>query len=178
MGMRSKLQKLRTAIFGESGSATVEFVILFPFFFSLFLSSFELSLYLVRDVMLEHAVDLNVRLLRLGALEPATQEELQKRICDDALIFSDCPNSILVELTPVSTSTWNLPASDVACVKRDEEVQPEVGFDVGNQNNLMVVRACAVADPFFPTTAGMLEMPRDESGGYRLVAISTFVNEP
>ena len=42
----------------------------------------------------------------------------------------------------------------------------------------MLVRACAVFDPYFPTSAWGLQLPLDASGGYQLVAMSAFVNEP
>lgn len=178
MGVRTIISRLKKAISRESGAVTVEFVILFPAVFLMFVSAFELSLYLARDVMLERALDVNVRLLRLGTLDPPTQDELQKRVCHDAIIFQDCPNSVRIELTRVSTNTWDLPTSNVTCVNREEEIQPELGFDLGNQNDLMIVRACAVLDPQFKTTPMALNLPREASGGYTLIATSTFVNEP
>lgn len=171
-------RRLKDAAFGDEGSATIEFVILFPMIMWIFLSSFEVSIYLTRSVLLDRALDLNVRLLRLGSLEPATAEQLQLEVCQDALIFDDCPNAILIELTEVSTETWDLPEGNTTCVERDEEIQPVVEFDFGGLNDLMVVRACTVLDPFFPTTPYVMELPLDESGGYTVYAASTFVNEP
>ena len=172
------IRRLKAAAFGEDGTATIEFVILFPAIMTIFLSSFEMSIYLTRSVLLDRALDLNVRLLRLGTLDPMTQEELQRRVCNDALIFSDCPNAIMIELTEISTASWNLPAAQMTCVNRDEEIQPVVAFDFGGLNDLMLVRACTVLDPFFGTTPLVMDLPLDPSGGYTVAAASTFVNEP
>lgn len=162
----------------EDGSATVEFVILFPAIMTIFFSAFEVSIWLTREVLLDRALDINVRALRLGTLEPATQEELQRRVCNDALIFKDCPNSIRIELTRVSTTAWNLPTDGLSCVNRDEEIQPAVDFELGSVNDLMIVRACAVLDPFFGSTPYVMALPLDPSGGYIVASTSTFVNEP
>ena len=64
------------------------------------------------------------------------------------------------------------------CVKRDEDVQPLVRFTNGVENELMLIRACAVIDPFFPSLGVGRSMPVDSTGGYQVIASSAFVNEP
>ncbi|TYB82940.1 TadE/TadG family type IV pilus assembly protein [Maritimibacter fusiformis] len=162
----------------EDGTATIEFVILFPAFMMLFLSSFEMSLFLARNTLLERAVDLNVRALRLGSLEPATSDELKRRICNDAMILPQCEDNIMVELTNVSPNAWNLPSAGITCTDRDAEIQPALDFEFGRLNDLMMVRVCVVVDPFFGTTPYVMNLPKDDSGGFTLTASSTFVNEP
>lgn len=188
---RKAIKRLKGAAFGDDGNATIEFVILFPMIMFIFLSSFEVSIYLTRAVLLDRALDLNVRLLRLGSLtvegwnpddgQPTSEQyqtEFKKRVCEDALIFKDCPNAISIELTRVSTDTWDLPQGRMVCVDRSEEVQPAVEFSLSGQNDLMLVRACTVLDPFFGTTPYVMELPLDHTGGYIVAAASTFVNEP
>jgi len=173
--MKSKLlRRMRR----EEGNATIEFVILFPVIMFVFLSAFEVGIYLTRSVLLDRAVDINVRALRLGTMSPMTAEELKRRICNDSLIFADCMNSMMVELVPISTETWAFPADQITCVERDEDIQPVVDFIPGGQNEVMLVRACAVLDPFFASTPFVMELPLDVSGGYAIAAASTFVNEP
>lgn len=170
--------RLTRAVRREDGNTTIEFLIFFPLLLTLFLSSFEIGFFLVRQVLLERAVDLNVRTLRLGTLDPATTDELKRRICNDALLFPNCLTSIAVELTPISTEDWQFPANQITCVDRDEEIQPVTTFTPGLGNDLMIVRACVVLDPFFASTPMVMELPKDASGGYRIAAASTFVNEP
>lgn len=177
-GKNNILRRLRQAVAGDDGNATIEFVILFPAIMTLFLSAFEVSIYLTRSVMLDRAVDLNVRTLRLGQLDPATPEELKRRVCEDALIFDNCLDALMIELTKVETDTWSLPQTNVTCVDRSAEIQPMVNFSVGAASDVMIVRACAVLDPFFGTTSIVMDLPLDMTGGYQLIAASTFVNEP
>ncbi len=176
--IKNTFRRLRQAVAGDDGNATIEFVILFPAIMTIFLSAFEVSIYLTRSVMLDRAVDLNVRALRLGSLEPSTPDELKRRVCEDSLIFDNCMASVMIELTKVPTDTWTLPAGNVNCVNRDEDIQPVVGFTLGGVNDVMIVRACAVLDPFFGSTPLVMDLPLDVSGGYQIIAASTFVNEP
>lgn len=113
-------------------------------------------------------------------MEPSTPEELKRRVCDDALIFDDCMSAMMIELTTVSTSDWTLPNAQITCVDRgeDEDMQPAVTFNKGTVNDLMLVRACTILDPFFGTTPLVMQLPVDDTGGYAVAAASTFVNEP
>jgi len=172
------MKSLKKAWHREDGFATVEFVLFFPLLMTIFFSAFEVSIWLTREVLLERALDINVRLLRLGTLDPMTQDELQRRVCNDAMIFNDCPTALRIQLTRVSTQTWDLPTGTMTCVNREEEIQPVVEFTPGSGNDLMVVRACAVLDPIFGTTPFVMQLPLDPSGGYVVAATSTFVNEP
>ncbi len=162
----------------EDGSATIEFVLLFPLLMYLFLSSIEVGVYLMRSVLLDRAVDINVRALRLGTLSPATSDELRRRICNDALVLSNCEQTMTIELTPISTTTWDFPTEQVTCVNRDSNIDPVVEFNFGTQNEVMLVRACVITDPFFNSTPLVMDMPLDATGGYAIASVSTFVNEP
>ncbi len=165
----------------ENGTATIEFVILFPAIMTLFLSSVEVGFYLTRTVLLERALDINVRALRLGMLDPSNAySELKTHVCEDALIFGNCPNSVKIELSPISRNTWAMPNEGVSCVDRDAPVStdPPEDFSLGGGDQIMMVRACVVQDPFFSTTPFVMSLPQDSTGGVAIVAASTYVNEP
>lgn len=160
----------------EEGTATIEFVMFVPVFLTVFMSAFESGLLMTRQSMLERAVDVTVRELRLG-WKP-THEQLKARICNVATVFPDCAGSVMLELRPIDTTTWSMLDPNVTCVNRNEVIQPVVAFVPGSQNEMMLVRACAVFDPIFPITGMGLNLPLDASGGYQLAATSAFVNEP
>jgi len=162
----------------EDGNATIEFVLLFPAFMTLFLVVFETGLLLTRGVMLDRGVDIAMRELRLGTLNPMTHDGLKAKICQHSVIIPDCADSVLVELRPVSTTTWEPLAGSATCVDRTEDVQPVLDFETGASNEMMLVRVCAVFDPFFPTTGLAAQMKLDDSGAYALVTTSAYVNEP
>jgi hypothetical protein len=162
----------------EDGAATVEFVILFPVFISLFISSFELGLYMTRQVMLDRATDLTVRALRLGQFDDPTQELLRHNICQRSAIIADCDNKLVIEMTRIPTTTWETLPTSAQCVERAEDIEElELKFDSGQPNDLMLIRVCALLRPVFPTTYLGLRMP-NFGQYYALVSTAAFANEP
>ncbi|MBV1869088.1 MAG: pilus assembly protein [Marinosulfonomonas sp.] len=161
----------------ESGTATIEFALLFPAFITLFLMVFETGLLLTRGVMLDRGVDISMRELRLGTLNPMTHTNLKSKICANSAIIPDCMESVTVELLPVD-STWMPLATGPTCVDRTEVIQPVLDFVPGAANELVLVRVCAIFDPFFPSTGLAAQIRLDATGAYALVATSAYVNEP
>ena len=176
----------------DGGTSTVEFVILFPAFLAIFLSSFESGLMMVRNVMLERAVDLNVRQLRLGTPAPPTFEQFKTQVCADALIIVDCNTLIQVQLEPINTATWTMPTNATACIdeaRHNDPINPinpldDTTYVGGGNNDLMIVRVCALFTPMFPGTVWGMQMPKfddtnaNDDAKYALVVTSAFVNEP
>ena len=178
--MKQVLQKYLRFLRTTDGSSTIEFVIWFPLFITLFLTSFELTYYGMRSVLLERAVDLNVRGMRLGTKRPDNLAELKKNICNETLLFSDCERELTVDVRLINSLSWNLPTGPLPCVDRgDDYKQPDdVVYGPGGGGDLLLIRACMVSNPFFASTPFVMGLPRDETGGVALVAVSTYVNEP
>lgn len=169
---------LKRFIRSEKGVASVEFVLVAPFYITVFLSSFELAMMNIRAVMLERATDIVVRDLRLGKVDEPSYDQVVNAICSLTFVVPDCDNTIRIEMRPVDPADWEPLGDDVECVRREEEIQPDVTFENGQQNNMMLLRVCAVFDPFYPTIGVGRSMPKEESGGYIVSASSAFVNEP
>lgn len=173
----------------EDGGPTVEFVILFPAFIAIFLSAFESGLMMTRNVMLERAVDLSVRDLRLGTPIPPSYDEFKESICERALIIEECETLIQVQLEPIDLTTFNVPSNAVNCIDENthnatvDPINPidDTTYLGGENDELMIVRVCALFTPFFPGTTLGMQMPRYDDDGtdkYALVVTSAFVNEP
>ena len=169
---------LRRFGLSEKGAASVEFVIVFPFFVGVFISGFEVAMMNMRAVMLERATDIVVRAIRLSGGSTLDYDTVLEDICINAGIIPDCLNTTRIELQPVSTTTWSGITTSVDCIKRDEEIQPVIKFTNGQQNEMMLIRVCAIVDPIFTTIGVGRTMPLDSSGGYQVIASSAFVNEP
>ena len=173
--LAGSLRRLRK---DEGGAATVELVLVFPFFFAVFVSAFEVAYMNMRAVMLERATDIVVRDIRLGGGSALDYDSILSNICAAAGIIPDCLTTTKIELQPVDTETWAGLTGEVDCIKRDDDVQPLVKFRNGQENELMLMRVCAIVDPIFPTVGVGRSMPLDSSGGYKIIASSAFVNEP
>lgn len=176
------LNKYRNFRNAQEGNATIEFVFLFPCFIFLFLTGFEAGYYMVRNVMLERAVDVAVRDVRLGNGRVPTFAALKTRICSETAVIPDCLNSLQVELQPVDIAPGGIAAiaGPVRCIDTASDADPLTGtvYNVGDANNLMVVRVCALAQPLFPSTGIGVGMRVDAEGNYALVATTAFINEP
>lgn len=188
--LKSALQRFRH---DEDGVVTVEFVLIFPIFISLFLMTYESGIISLRHVMLERGVDIAARDVRIGAMAVPTADLLRTRICEVARIIPDCENQLEVEMLRRNIRNWsNDPAiGPVRCIHRGGAAQPSVAFDNTGNNDLMYVRVCARIDPVLPTSAigknkvSLSASINDSNSGdaaagssYALVSSTAFVVEP
>ena len=163
----------------ESGTGTLEFVMVLPGFMLLFTGAYEGGMLSTRHVMLERGLDATVREVRIGKLAAPTHDNLKERICQYASIIPDCLNQIRLEMIPNDPRNWVEPNASVACVDREEANQPVISFtNTGGNNELMILRACALFDPMIPTTGLGKAIPKESGGAYGLVATSSYVMEP
>lgn len=176
--LRVILATTKRAVWARDGNSTIEFVIWFPFFMLLFFTSFELSIYGMRSMLLERAVDLKVRELRLGISRPADAEAFKKALCEETLLLKNCMKEATIDVSRVDSQNWNLPTDGIACADRAQEIFPDDIYNAGGGGDLMLLRVCVAKDPFFGTTPFVMGLPRDASGAVMLTAVSTYVNEP
>ncbi len=179
MGLFGKTWRAaRAAMRRDDGNATIEFVFLFPAIITVVLMAVEIGFLQTRSVLLDRAVDLAMREIRLGTLTPMNVTGLKQAICNRSILIPDCLNSLTIELRPISTTTWGPLTGATQCVDRSQNITPVLQFTPGVKNELMLVRVCSVYEPFFPTSALAGKLQHDASGSYALVSMSAFVNEP
>lgn len=169
---------VKRGVRSENGTATVEFVIAVPVVLTIFMASVEAGFFMAKHVMLERGLDMVIREVRLGQIPALDQNVLRTRICDATPMLVDCNSILMVEMRPVSTATFAMPTTPTTCVNRGLASQPQVEFTPGGSNEIMLIRACAVQDPIFPSTGIGLKLRADDQGGYQLAAVSVYVNEP
>lgn len=174
------IRRLLRSTFGKSedGSATVEFVIIFPIFMFLFVSSFELGTIMLRQTMLDRGIDMTVRLIRLGLVEDVTHDDIKAMICERAALLPDCERQLKLEMQVVNPRSWTALNTDVDCIDQADYNLPVRAFEAGMANQMMILRACHLFQPYF-STFGMGEMiPRESGNAYRLVSSASYVVEP
>ncbi|WP_281274733.1 TadE/TadG family type IV pilus assembly protein [Histidinibacterium lentulum] len=168
---------LRRRIVSEDGNSTIEFVLLFPLLFTLFLMSVEVGVLTTREAMLARGTDLTVRDLRLTTGETPDAEELRRRICERAAIIPNCMDRLMLELEARPLADWSGPRPSVRCVDRTHDPDPVTTFRPGLQNQLMVVRVCALFEPLFPAASLGFSIA-GERGLYGITTVAGFVHEP
>lgn len=167
----------------EEGTASLEFVIVFPVFFGFFLMTYESGMISARHVMLERGVDIAVRDVRIGSMAAPSRELLRTRICEVALIIPDCENQLQVEMIVRDPRAWVPVDPVVRCIDRGVATQPVIEFTNGGNNNLVFLKVCVRIDPLLPTT-GLGKVIVDNNSGsaaggsYALVSRAAFVVEP
>lgn len=166
----------------EDGTASLEFVLVFPVFFTFFLMTVESGLINARHVMLERGVDLTIRDIRIGQMAVPDADLVAARICEIALIIPSCAQNLRVELLRRNPINFDPVSNRITCVDRSTESQPVLGFTPGTNNDLMIMRVCVRIDPLLPTTGlgkAIVDGGTAASGGsYALVSSSAFVVEP
>lgn len=162
----------------EDGTATVEFVLVVPIVVTIFIASVEAGFYMAKHVMMERGLDLVMRDVRLGNLGSFEDNKLRKLVCAATPILEDCENSLMVEMRPISTASFDMPAEDAPCVNRGEETKAADHVTPGGSNEIMIIRICAIQDPIFPSTGIGLRLKAHGQSGYEMMAASVFVNEP
>lgn len=173
-------QILRRFLRREEGSATIEFVIIFPVFIAVFLASFELGMLQLRHTMLERGLDLAVRTVRLSSGATPDYDLIRDKICEHTPLISDCADNLKLEMIRLDpwTSFTTIPSAD--CIDRSVPFAPVRGWVEGGPNDLLLLRACVLFDPMFPSTGIGYRLSQDfgNSGAYALTAKNVFVVEP
>lgn len=172
------MKRLARGFRREDGTASVEFVMAVPVLMAIFMASFESGLLMTRSVMLEQAIDITMRELRLGHYVNPDAKLLKSEICKRTVILNDCAANIRIELIQVNKTTWTLPKTSTACINRDQEFQVPDTFMNQTEHDMMLIRVCVRQDLIFPTSGLGLKMATDSQGGFGLIAISAFVIEP
>lgn len=163
----------------DAGSASLEFVLVFPIFFGILVSAIDVGVLTLRSAMLERAVDMTVRDVRLTTGALITHNDLKADICENASIIPDCLNSLKIEMQQVDPRAWHTPLSQtVVCTNKAEEIQPVTTFHNGLDNELMVMRVCVKFKPMFTNFGVSKYMQRDEAGEVAVTALAAFVQEP
>ncbi|MBU9699215.1 pilus assembly protein [Rhodobacteraceae bacterium HSP-20] len=170
---------LRRFLRRDDGTATVEFAILVPLLFTVFIAALESGLMMVRWVSIDRATDMVIRDLRLGLYANPTAETLRRDVCDRTFLIENCYINTAVDILRINRTTFDLPPPGTPCVTRDTSIiQPVTDIVPGQQNDLMLIRVCIAVDAMFPTSGYALPIEFDAMGGYALAVSSVYVNEP
>lgn len=163
----------------EDGNATIEFVILFPLFLTLLASAAEIGMITYRHTMLERAVDLTVRDIRLGTGSAPQYAQIRDTICTRAPIIADCQANMKIEMIRMDLRNYVAPPAEFDCIDKAEEVQPVRAFENGMENEMILLRVCAMFTPLFPFAGlGRDLKESDDSGFVAMVSSTAFVQEP
>jgi Flp pilus assembly protein TadG len=167
----------------ESGSPTVEFVLVFPVYISLLLISVELSFITMRHALLERGLDIAVREIRLSTLRTPDYQTIKRMVCDNALFIDNCNTNLRLEMKRTNIRSYTEMGTPVLC---ENAASPTSQDDLDNNfannglpNELMQIRACYRYSPMVPQGILANALTVDPvSGQASIVSTSAFVQEP
>lgn len=162
----------------EGGIFLLEFCILVPILFGAFLMAFELSIYSMRQMYLDRGLDIAVRYIRLSTNTPIAHNDIKNVICRNASFIQDCDETLRLEMVPVNPRAFAAFNQEADCVDTSTDATPVRRFSLGREHELMIMRACVMFKPVFPTTGLGKELEKDGAGRARLIAATAFVQEP
>ncbi len=163
----------------EAGSVeTISFAIWLPIILITLLTALEVGAYTARATMLERALDLVVRDIRLGTGTAPQHDEIKTAICERSVILPNCETNLRLEMLQRDPRAWDALPMTADCTDASLSVAPVRAFENGQSNELMVLRACAKVSPIFPITWMAEAIHKDGAGDYALMAATSFVQEP
>ena len=177
--MMTRLQSFATRFRkDEDGNSTVEFAVYFTAIFLLLAASVEIAYINLRHAMLERGVDLATRDIRLSTGDIPTYETTRAMICSKAAILDDCEANLRLEMVQVSPRDLSGAPTDADCQNGEDDPRPVRNYTPGQDNDLMLMRACLMYKPMLPTTSLGKQLNKDEHGYAQLIVTAAFVQEP
>lgn len=178
--MRRVTTSLRRFGRDENGHMIIEFALLIPLIFTIFLTSVELGIYQVRQIFLDRGVDMTVRLVRLNTGADYSHDDLKNMICNFAGFIEDCDTQLKLEMNPVDLRDFQGFAGAADCTDASQPITPNRSFVHGIQHEMMLMRACYKFRPVFVTSGLGYEFATngDDAGMARMVSVTAFVQEP
>lgn len=162
----------------EDGNMVVEFALAVPLLFTLFLTSVEMGIYSLRQNFLDRGLDMAVRNVRLNTGANYTHNDIKQMVCQYSGFLTDCDAALKLEMNPINPRAFTGFAGAADCADVSKPVTPSRSFVHGGQHQLMLLRACYVFEPVFPSTGLGYALTKDGTGRSSMVSLSGFVQEP
>lgn len=181
MGIFSK----KSRFLDDDGSASVEFVVVFPVVIGMVLLIFEAGWVMTKIMMLDRGLDIAMRDIRLGVAGSSDYDTVRTRICNGSKIFYNCESNLKIQMEPYTHDAtwvasnaknyfpWDAPActDDVSVdfdpvtgvftdpdtgLVVDDPSGPGENWNPGVPDTNMFLRVCITHVPIFPGLGSLL----------------------
>lgn len=157
---------------------TLEFAVMFPVLCMTLFYGVELTTHANRQFQLDRGLEVTTRIIRLNTAIEYSHDDLKQAICDNAGGLDDCESNMRLELLPMDLRAYTGLPSTADCTNSPLTVTPVRGWSLGEQHELMVMRACYEYIPFMSSLGLGKLLGSGENGKGEMIAISAFVQEP
>jgi Flp pilus assembly protein TadG len=177
--IRSWRKILRRFRRSEDGSALViEFCIFVPLLFGAFMMAVEMGIYSMRQMYLDRGLDIAVRAVRLNTNTNYTHNDIKQIVCDNAGWLENCDETLRLEMVTLNPRVFYQYNQAADCVDTSQPIKPVRGFQLGQQNQMMMLRACVKFKPVYPTSGLGFAFEKDGTGRATMISAAAFVQEP
>lgn len=164
-------------------AVTVQFVVALPIVIYCFTFATDFGMAMTRSAMLERALDLESRAVRIGQRAPDDYDGIRRGICQRARLIPDCLSRVKLEVRAMSPSRWEPLSASPDCESLSEvTVTAPSNFDSAQSNQLVLIRACVVFEAISPGGGFAQAVMSTGAGGfnryYQLTATNSYVMEP
>ncbi len=164
----------------EKGQMIVEFALVIPLIFTIFMTSVEMGIYSMRQMFLDRGMDMAVRNIRLNTGANYTHLQVKDMVCNFAGFIDNCDSQLQLEMRPVDLRAFQTLDWEADCVDASLPITPVRTFIPGGQHEMMLLRACYKFTPVFATSGLGYAMSEnaDGAGMAKMLSVSAFVQEP
>ena len=160
----------------ENGAAAIEFAVVAPLFFFLMFVIAETALVFIAEQVMDNAVFESARLVRTGQAQKAKMSDAQFKgdVCGRMAVFVNCASSDFYLDVKAYADFSDMEMSKP--LKPDETFQAEGAYDLGEEGDIVVVRAYYQ----WPTNKifGSLSLANLSNGKRMIGSFAAFRNEP
>lgn len=138
----------------------------------------ELTTHANRQFQVDRALEVTTRAIKLNTAANLSHNDLKTFICQNSGGLDNCDANMRLEMTPINPRDFAGFPSLPDCIDQSEPVSPIRGWTLGQQHELMILRACYNFEPVFGSLGLGKLLGTDGAGMGKMVAISAFVQEP
>jgi hypothetical protein len=179
--MRKRGFSFRRFLRKEDGQVAIEFVVMVPLLFTIFMTSIELGIFSMRQMWLDRGLDIAMRQVRLNTSSIPSHSALKQTICTNAGFLPDCMQNVKIEMKITDPRNFEALEPIADCTDQTLPIASNEllrNYQSGEEHELMLIRACLKFTPVFPTTGLGFSFAKDGSGQVIMTAQSAFVQEP
>jgi hypothetical protein len=163
----------------ESGAIyTLEFAVMFPLLLLALAFGVEFTTHAKRQFQVDRALEVTTRAIKLNTATSFTHQDIVETICNNSGGLKECSDRMRLEMTAVNPRNFQGLAPLPECENASADANPVDGWSLGEQHELMMLRACYKFSPVFPGFGLGALIGANDDGYGKMIAVSAFVQEP
>lgn len=171
---------------GDRGTATIEFVLMFPACMMFFLIGMERSLTHITKTKLNYAVETTIKDVKSGKMSNITASAIISEICSKMASPTGCSTAMTVEMNILDTTivpkslATEMKVPDYTNLCGNTSTNSQTTSKMANlaAYDFVLVRVCFVTKVVMPTSISDINFASALPGEHELISTTAFVYSP